>query len=152
MVRIEPFGNHDVLELVRMWRESFEHGVGVRDPHPIEDQAAYFTGKVLPEYTVRVAMGGAAIVGFSATTPESIGQLYVRVADIGRGIGSRLVELAKAESAGSLWLYTFARNAAARRFYERHGFVAVEFGFELSWKLEDVRYRWQRPTPDPGAA
>ncbi len=34
-------------ELVRMWRESFEFGVGVVDPHPIEDQREHFTTSVV---------------------------------------------------------------------------------------------------------
>jgi RimJ/RimL family protein N-acetyltransferase len=48
-----------------------------------------------------------------------------------------------AASAGSLWLYTFARNERARRFYERNGFVAVAFGYEPFWQLDDVRYEWR---------
>jgi hypothetical protein len=31
----------------------------------------------------------------------------------------------------------------ARRFYERHGFVAVAHGFEPTWRLADVRYEWK---------
>jgi ribosomal protein S18 acetylase RimI-like enzyme len=49
---------------------------------------------------------------------------------------------AKAGSTGSLWLYTFARNVRACRFYEKHGFVAVEHGFESHWQLEDIKYSW----------
>jgi RimJ/RimL family protein N-acetyltransferase len=49
-----------------------------------------------------------------------------------------------AASVGSLWLYTFARNERARRFYERNGFAAVAFGYEPFWQLEDVRYEWRR--------
>jgi ribosomal protein S18 acetylase RimI-like enzyme len=54
--------------------------------------------------------------------------------------------LAKARSSGSLWLYTFARNAIACRFYEKHGFVVAERGFEPHWRLEDVKYVWTGPS------
>ena len=145
MVRIEPFGNHDVLELVRMWRASFEHGVGVRDPHPIEAQVDYFRAKLVPRYAIDVAMRDESIAGFMASDAESIASLHVRVEDLGKGIGSQLLEIAKGRSGGSLWLYTFARNAGARRFYEGRGFTAVRFGFEPEWQLEDVRYEWRAP-------
>jgi ribosomal protein S18 acetylase RimI-like enzyme len=71
-----------------------------------------------------------------------VAQLHVRPGLHGRGIGSELLALAKARSAGSLWLYAFARNVRACRFYEKHGFVVVARGFEPTWQLEDVKYHW----------
>ena len=131
--------------LVPMWRESFEYGVGIVDPHPIEQQRAHLLQRVLPDHRVVVALEDERIVGFVASNAESISQLFVRVGCHGRGIGSALLGVAKKSSAGSLWLYTFARNARARRFYERHGFVATAFGFEPTWQLDDVKYAWQAP-------
>jgi ribosomal protein S18 acetylase RimI-like enzyme len=142
---IVPYAPEMLLPLVDLWRASFEHGVGIVDPHPIEAQRRYFSDRVLPQFDVAVAMLGDEIVGFVAANRESIAQLHVRVGRHRRGIGTSLLDLAKARSAGSLWLYTFARNSIARRFYERHGFVAIEQGFEATWQLEDVKYRWLRP-------
>jgi ribosomal protein S18 acetylase RimI-like enzyme len=130
--------------LVPMWRESFEWGVGIVDPHPIEQQRAHLIERVLPEHAVTVALDGDRIVGFMASNAVSVSQLHVRVGCHGVGIGRELLRRAIAASAGSLWLYTFARNARARRFYERNGFVPVAFGFEPMWQLDDVRYEWQR--------
>jgi GNAT superfamily N-acetyltransferase len=130
--------------LVPMWREAFEHGVGIVDTHPIEEQRAHLIERVLPEHAVTVALEGERLVGFSAANAVSVSQLYVRVGWHGRGIGSELLRRAKDASAGSLWLYTFARNTRARRFYEARGFAAVAFGFEPFWQLDDVRYEWQR--------
>lgn len=129
--------------LVPMWREAFEHGVGIVDPNPIEKQRAYLLERVLPEHGVTVALEGERIVGFLAANAESVSQLHVRVGCHGRGIGRELLRRAMAASAGSLWLYTFARNERARRFYERNGFVAVAFGYEPFWQLDDVRYEWR---------
>ena len=131
-------------ELLLLWRESFEHGVGVKDPHPLEEQRAFFLGQVLPENSVRVALQAGSLVGFIAATPESVSQLYVRVSCLAQGVGSLLLHWAKEQSNGSLWLYTFARNVNARRFYEKHDFKAVATGFEPMWKLEDVKYEWLR--------
>ena len=127
-----------------MWRASLEHGVGVTDPHPIEEQIQYFKTKVQPAHRVLVARQDHALVGFLASNADSVAQLYVRVENFGQGIGSRLIDLAKEGSAGSLWLFTFARNLRARRFYERHGFKAVAQGFEPMWQLEDIKYEWRR--------
>jgi ribosomal protein S18 acetylase RimI-like enzyme len=129
--------------LVSMWREAFERGVGIVDPNPIEKQRAYLIERVLPEHDVTVAREGEQIVGFLASNAESVGQLHVRVGCHGRGIGRALLHRAMAASAGSPWLYTFARNERARRFYERNGFVAAAFGYEPFWQLEDVRYEWR---------
>jgi len=143
-LRVEDFQPHDTDALVRMWRASFEHGVGVIDPHPLEEQVDYLRGKVLPVNRARVAREGEQIVGFLASNPESVAQLYVRVQHIGQGIGTRLLRLAQSESSGSLWLFTFARNLRACRFYEHRGFIAVARGFEPTWKLDDVKYQWVR--------
>lgn len=131
--------------LVPMWRESFEHGVGIVDPHPIEEQRRHLLQRVLPEHRVTVALDDERIVGFVAANEQSVSQLHVRVGCHGRGIGSALLDIAKQASAGSLWLYTFARNTRARRFYEDRGFVAAAFGFEPMWQLDDVRYEWCAP-------
>ena len=141
-LRLEEFREEHVKELVPMWRESFEHGVGIKDPHPLAEQEQYLVGKLVPSNAVRVAFLGEVIVGFVAATPESVSQLYVRKGFGRRGIGSFLLDWAKSQSGGSLWLYTFARNEVARAFYERHGFVITARGFEPSWKLDDLRYEW----------
>jgi ribosomal protein S18 acetylase RimI-like enzyme len=129
-----------------MWRASFEQGVGIMDPHPIEEQVAFFNAKVAPVCRVRVARLEGKLVGFVASTPEFISQLYVHVEHLRQGIGSHLVRLAQAESSGSLWLFTFAKNKRACQFYERHGFAVAARGFEPSWQLEDVKYVWRTPS------
>ncbi len=129
-------------ELVRMWRESFEFGVGVVDPHPIEDQRAHFVSNVLPNHAVRMALLDDKLVGFIAATKESITHLYVRVGHHHHGIGTQLLAWAKAQSGGKLWLFAFARNTVARAFYEKHGFKIIARGFEPTWQLDDVKYQW----------
>ena len=135
-------------ELIPMWRESFEEGVGIVDWHPIEEQRQFFLTEVVPDNEVRVALLASEIVGFVAATRESVSQLYVRRGFQRAGLGTRLLDWAKAQSRGQLWLYTFARNERACAFDEHRGFTAVERGFEASWQLADVRYEWTAPPPD----
>ena len=125
-----------------MWRESFELGVGIADPHPLEDQRQYLMNVVVPNNTIRVALLDGLIVGFVAASTSSISQLYVRNGFHRRGIGARLLEWAKKQSCGKLSLYTFERNAGARAFYQRNGFSIVSHGFELEWQLNDLKYEW----------
>lgn len=149
-LRIADYAPDDARELVALWRASFEHGVGITDHHPIEDLLKFFLEQVVPNNRVRVAKKQAVIVGFIASQPDSVSHLYVRVDNIGQGIGALLLNLAKAESSGSLWLYTFAQNQNARRFYEKHGFKEVERESENMWKLEAIRYVWVRGRESAG--
>jgi ribosomal protein S18 acetylase RimI-like enzyme len=139
---IEDFRPEHAKELVRMWRESFEFGVGIADPNPLEEQEQYLAAVVVPNNAVRVAHLDGQLVGFVAATSTSVSQLYVRKGFNRRGIGSRLLDWAKLQSNGSLWLYTFEQNAGARAFYERHGFRIVARGHEPNWNLDDLRYEW----------
>jgi ribosomal protein S18 acetylase RimI-like enzyme len=85
------------------------------------------------------------IVGLAVVGSGELDQLYVAPDRLGRGIGRRLLDIAKARSPDGLRLYTFQVNERARRFYERNGFVAVAFG-DGSGNEEgqpDVRYVWQ---------
>lgn len=148
---IAEFGTAHGDELVRLWRASFEHGVRTIDTNTIDNQLDFLRRELVPTHRVRVVLRGSGggrqeIVGFMASTPQSVAQLFVRVGEIGQGIGTRLLELAKAESSGSLWLYTFARNVAARRFYERHGFREVEREDpgENMYRLQAIKLAWKR--------
>jgi ribosomal protein S18 acetylase RimI-like enzyme len=137
-------------ELVRMWRESFEFGVGIIDPHSIAEQVAYFEAEVLPKNSVRLALSAGQLVGFVAASRESIAQLHVRVGFHRLGIGSQLLNWAKSQSFRGLWLYTFARNTVAQAFYEHHGFRIVARGFEPTWQLEDIKYQWAASQQNAG--
>jgi GNAT superfamily N-acetyltransferase len=68
----------------------------------------------------------AGLVGILVLDGEWLDQLYVDPDLTGRGIGSRLLAVADRERPRGLQLWTFASNAGAQRFYERHGFVEVD--------------------------
>ena len=63
----------------------------------------------------------------------------------GRGVGDRFVALAKERRPDGLSLWTFQANTPAHRFYERHGFTAVEWtdGAGNEEREPDVRYVWR---------
>jgi ribosomal protein S18 acetylase RimI-like enzyme len=94
-----------------------------------------------------VAAQGQRVVGMMVVGPGDLDQLYVAPDRLGSGIGRRLLDQAKERSPHGLSLYTFQVNGRARRFYERNGFVAEEFGDGTGNEegQPDVRYFW-RPT------
>jgi ribosomal protein S18 acetylase RimI-like enzyme len=75
--------------------------------------------------------------------------LYVHPDHQGRGIGSALLERAKARMPGGFGLWVFQANIGARRFYERHGLRVVRLtdGEGNEEKTPDAQYEWR---PDAG--
>lgn len=143
-LQLTPYRPEFRERLVDLWRASFSHGVGGPVPQSVDDHRRYLDEHVLTETQVTLALHDGTLAGFGAFTPESVMQLYVHVDHLGRGIGTRLLERAKAASSGRLWLYTFVTNTRAQRFYEGHGLEVVERGFEPVMQLGDLRYEWRR--------
>ena len=131
-------------ELVRMWRASFEQGVGLTDPHPLVDQLRALEEKIVPQNRVLLVLDTrtSAVIGFLAYTSETVSNLYVHVDHQGKGIGSMLLDIAKNDSSGVLRLFTFEANTRAQRFYEQRGFRIIRRGFEEFWQLADIEYEW----------
>jgi GNAT superfamily N-acetyltransferase len=91
--------------------------------HPPENVRAWFAGHVVEAGELWVAEDAGVLCGLLVLGGEWVEQLYVDPARTGEGIGSALLALAVRERPGGLRLWTFAVNAGARRFYERHGFT-----------------------------
>lgn len=99
---------------------------------------------VLADQDVVVAEVGGAAVGFSAVAGGWLEHLYVAPQAQGRGVGSALLAAVLDRCGGSIDLRVFARNAAAREFYERRGFVLVGEGdgADNEEGEPDRTYRW----------
>jgi GNAT superfamily N-acetyltransferase len=87
-----------------------------------------FFARTIARSRTWVAEDQGQVVAFLALREDWVDHLYVNPTHYRRGLGGRLLEIAKAESPGGLRLYTFQRNARARSFYEKRGFVVVELG------------------------
>lgn len=99
---------------------------------------------LLAEFEVTVAEVDGGLVGFLAVRePDHLEHLYLRRARTGQGVGGRLVDLAKQRFPGGLQLWAFQSNTGAIRFYERHGFVPVEWSENRNEEqAPDVRLVW----------
>ncbi|MFJ4324716.1 GNAT family N-acetyltransferase [Streptomyces tricolor] len=115
-------------------------------PHTDDEVREYIRDVVVPARETWVAeAAGSGVVGLMVLHGESLSQLYLDPEWRGRGIGDRFVALAKERSPRGLTLWTFQVNKPAHRFYERHGFTAVEFtdGSGNEEREPDVRYVWR---------
>jgi ribosomal protein S18 acetylase RimI-like enzyme len=122
---------------------------GARIPrmaHTADEVRAWFASVVLVEHEVWVAEAAGAVVAVLVLRGDSIDHLYVRPERQGRGVGTRLLDLAKRRRPRLLRLYTFQSNGPAREFYEKHGFTAIVFGDGTANEegAPDVLYEWRK--------
>jgi len=112
--------------------------------HTFEDTVQFFGNFVIANQIVRVAEVEGAVVGFIAIEGAFVDHLYVGPAHQSAGIGDALLKLAKETRPDGLKLWTFERNTKARKFYEKRGFVAIEFtdGSRNEERTPDVLYEW----------
>ena len=111
--------------------------------HTDDEVREYFGDVVVPERESWVSLDGNDVVGLIVLDGGWVDQLYVDPAHTGRGLGSGLLDLAKAQRPDGLDLWTFLANTRARRFYERRGFTAVATTEgDNEEGAPDIHYRW----------
>jgi GNAT superfamily N-acetyltransferase len=134
------------LEIAELWLRSRRSSVPAIPPpvHTDEEVRTWFQEVVLPEREVWVAEAEGAVIALLALDEDWVDQLYVAPGWTGKGVGSRLLGMAKQRRPTGLRLWTFQANAGARRFYERNGFVATATtDGDNEEGAPDVRYQWE---------
>lgn len=135
----------DMDAAARVHRASFDESLPwLAGLHTPEEDRSFFRAVVFVSCEIWGAFQGATLSGFIAFRPGWVDQLYVLPAAQDCGAGSALLAIAQ-ERHAELNLWTFQRNSAARRFYEKRGFVAVELtdGTRNEEREPDVRYLWR---------
>lgn len=135
----------DAVAMAELWLRSFTTALpSVRRAHTDDEVRKWFQSVVVPHREAWVAVAQNTVVGLLVLGDAELEQLYLDPPWRGRGLGDRLVGLAKQRRPDGLELRTFQVNGPARRFYERHGFVAAEFtdGRDNEEHEPDIRYRW----------
>lgn len=136
----------DAAGIADVWLRSFTAALPtVRRPHGDDEVRDWFSYVVVPQYETWVAVAEVFVVGLLVLDGEELEQLYLDPSWRGRGIGDRFMDLAKQQRPDGLGLWTFQVNGPARRFYERHSFIAVEHtdGLRNEEHEPDVRYSWK---------
>ncbi|MCX5406205.1 GNAT family N-acetyltransferase [Streptomyces sp. NBC_00335] len=136
----------DAAALADTWLRSFRTALPtVRLAHSDQEVRDWFSSVVVPRYETWIAVAGGTVAGLLVLDGEELEQLYLEPSCRGQGLGDRLMALAKQRRPAGLGLWTFQVNGPAQRFYERHGFIAVERtdGLRNEEHEPDIRYVWQ---------
>ena len=116
----------------------------VPERYSVAQDRWFIDNVIYKESEVHIALRAGAMVSFLALQGDQVRLLHTAPEAIGQGAGRLLLEHAKQRCPSGLHLWCFQKNTAARRFYERHGFVAAEFtdGQRNEEKEPDILYRW----------
>jgi GNAT superfamily N-acetyltransferase len=138
----------DARAAADLWLRARKAAVGAipAPVHSDDEVRGWFASHVVPDTELWMAEDRAGgLVGMLVLEGEWLEQLYVEPTLTGRGIGARLLSLAKRERPEGLKLWTFASNTGAQRFYERHGFVEARRtdGRDNEERAPDILYEWR---------
>ena len=146
--RIREYQPADQAAVVQVWfnagKREYTYLAGWQ-AMTLEKAAAIFCDVIQPHCQLWVAAADdSQVAGFLALNQTYVDRLYVDPACQRSGVGSALMEHAKALCPAGLELHTHQQNHGACRFYERHGFRAVKFGISPAPELmPDVEYHWR---------
>ena len=125
-------------------------GTGAMPPsvHADEETRRWLAGR-LGEDEVWVAEQDGRVVGYTRLTPTWLDDLYVLPSYAGRGVGSALLDVVKAQRPDGFCLWVFETNAPARAFYAGHGLVELERtdGSANEERAPDIRVAWPGEAP-----
>jgi GNAT superfamily N-acetyltransferase len=112
--------------------------------HDHDDVVRHYREWVFPNCRVSVAEAAGAVCAYLALARDGlVTALYADGQHRGQGVGTRLLEQAKAASPAGLSLWAFVANTGARRFYGRQGFLEVRrTAGENEEGLPDVLLHW----------
>jgi GNAT superfamily N-acetyltransferase len=139
-------GDSDAADMADVWLRSFAAALPtVRRAHGDDAVRNWFSSVLVPRAESWVAVAGDRVVGLLVLEGTELEQLYLDPSWRGRDLGNRFMALAKQRRPKGLDLGTFQINEPARRFYERHGFVAVERtdGLRNEEREPDIRCVWR---------
>jgi GNAT superfamily N-acetyltransferase len=135
----------DAEQIVSLWLRSRRASVPSIPPpvHTDDEVMSWFATVVLNQRETWIVEESAGITAVLVLQAGWIDQLYVDPDHTGRRLGTRLLDLAKQLNPEGLDLWTFESNLGARRFYERHGFIAVAATDNDNEEgAPDVRFHW----------
>ncbi len=134
----------DASDIARVHRASFDDRLpwlsGIHTP---DEDLAYFRDTVCATCVLWGGFEGHRLIGFIAFRDGFIDHLYVLPNHQMLGLGTRLLDQAKAAQS-RLRLWTFQRNEGARNFYERNGLIQIDItdGSGNEEREPDVLYEW----------
>ena len=139
----QPCDAIDCVKILRDWAEGCPWMPKLDDRQPMEEYWCH----VFETDMAWVAQQNNQIVGFCVRNrgdENNIGALYVASKARNRGIGKRLLDLAKG-NCNHITVWAYEDNLQARKFYHREGLIEVSREFDNEINLVDIEHRWTRP-------
>lgn len=111
--------------------------------HTAEEDQAFFARQLNGEREVWVAETDR-LVGFMVLTQTWLESLYIEPDTQRSGVGTALLDVARAQRPGGFALWVFESNEPARAFYRKHGLIELEHtdGSENEERAPDLRMAW----------
>lgn len=148
---LRPASPDDADRIARLYSEARVAAVPSMPPavHTPEEDRAWLAGRLAGDAEGWVAERGPHLVGYLLLTRGWLDHLFVDPAETGAGVGTALLEVAKAVRPDGFGLWVFESNEGARRFYRRHGLVELERtdGSGNEEGSPDVRMVWPGRSP-----
>ncbi|MGY2875275.1 chorismate mutase/GNAT superfamily N-acetyltransferase [Marmoricola sp. URHA0025 HA25] len=148
---LRPAATDDAEEIAELYLATRRASEPAMPPqlHTPESVLAHTTGEIVKK-EVWVAESDE-VLGFATLDKAFLDSLYVGPDHQGFGVGTALLDLAKARRPDGFALWVFASNDRARGFYRRHGLVELEHtdGSGNEERCPDLRMAW--PGADPVA-
>jgi ribosomal protein S18 acetylase RimI-like enzyme len=118
------FRDEDLEAVAKVWLDSWR-SIGMHSDRLVTEAVnrERIRSELQNGWHVTVAADGDRIIGFLATRPKEgvLDQLFITPDAKGRGIGTRLLELARTEMSGGFRLRAAEANRHACAFYESRG-------------------------------
>lgn len=140
-IEIRPYCEDDLQAVTAIWLASWR-STGVDAPVTLEELRRRWTEELSTDRQVHVAMLGHEVAGFAVFKPHVLDQLFVAPAQQSKGIGKRLLDLAKERMPEGFELRT-ASASRAPAFYDREGLERGETGIHPRLGHETVTYYWR---------
>jgi len=135
----------DALEVARLFAKARAQMTCLPQLHTEAEDIDFLRGQLESSRSLLAVQQGE-LAGFAIYDEEFLHHLYVHPDRQNRSVGSQLLRRVQGLVQGEqLQLWVFQSNTSARRFYERHGFVALELtdGSGNEERMPDARYEWR---------
>lgn len=144
MFDLRPYTDTDIDNVVALWYRSWSYAFPTLiHPQPFDQWKSRFQNDYSKQDSTWVATTQERVVGFVVVRDYIIAQIFVEVEMQGSGVGTALLLHAKTVYPSGLRLTTLLQNEQARRFYEKHGFIAGAVGVNPVNGQPNIEYYWQ---------
>lgn len=148
-VHLRLYSPEDCEAVVQLWYESWHHNFpGFSHPWTYAQWKEHFQEKVTAHASIWIAESAGQLVGFLVLRENDgyLDQIFVTPALQHQGVGTLLLNKAKALSPIGLSLDTLQSNTRACRFYEKHGFQPGQVGINPNSGQPNIEYHWSPQT------